>query len=177
MLKINSESGNEPVTQAEAKLWLKLDSDLTEDDDLVELLISDARIYCESYAGRAFKGKNVTLRVDEIPANNKIRLRYAANEVGLAITYSLDEVVSTLATTVYRYNEYDNCIELKANQVFPDFDFMLITYDVINDCSEQIRKCILNYMAENYDYRANGKPMNKGKINAALDQIRLWEFR
>ena len=42
----------EPITVADAKLWLKVDNEA--DDALIEVLISAAREYCEHYCNRAF---------------------------------------------------------------------------------------------------------------------------
>ncbi len=44
-----SNEGAEPVTVIEAKNWLRID--VTDDDDLVEELITAARQICEDYVG------------------------------------------------------------------------------------------------------------------------------
>ena len=49
-----SAPNDEPVTLAEAKNHLRVDADLTADDTLVQLLISAARRYAETYTGRSF---------------------------------------------------------------------------------------------------------------------------
>ena len=44
----------EPVTRAQAKLWAKLDADLTADDAIIDLLVKTMREYAENLTGRAF---------------------------------------------------------------------------------------------------------------------------
>lgn len=50
-LNLITAPATEPVSLAEAKLWIKQDVDT--DDDLINILIPQARQYCESYTKRA----------------------------------------------------------------------------------------------------------------------------
>lgn len=59
--------GAEPVTRAEAKNHLRVDSDLTSDDTLIDLLISAARRYAEAYCGRSFITQKWRLVLDSFP--------------------------------------------------------------------------------------------------------------
>ena len=52
----------EPVTLAEARLHLRLDSDFTADDDLIEVLIQSAREAAEQELGVAL----ITQPVDQV---------------------------------------------------------------------------------------------------------------
>jgi uncharacterized phiE125 gp8 family phage protein len=60
--------GVEPVTRAEAKVFLRLDSDLTDDDTLIDTLISAARTYAEAYCGRSFITQQWRLVLDTFPS-------------------------------------------------------------------------------------------------------------
>ncbi len=57
----------EPVTRAEAKVFLRLDSDLTADDSLIDTLIEAARRYGESYCNRSFIQQSWRLVLDAFP--------------------------------------------------------------------------------------------------------------
>lgn len=57
----------EPVSIAEAKNHLRVDSDLTQDDALIGLLIGAARRYAESYCGRSFVRQGWRLVLDSFP--------------------------------------------------------------------------------------------------------------
>lgn len=58
----------EPITRAEAKVYLRLDDDLTADDTLIDTLISAARIYAETYCGRSFITQQWRLVLDSFPS-------------------------------------------------------------------------------------------------------------
>lgn len=66
--KFESES-SEPVTLEEVKLWLRIDSDLTEDDTLLTALITAARVQCENATGVSFVPKTVTAIVNNSCGN------------------------------------------------------------------------------------------------------------
>ncbi|MBP3958346.1 phage head-tail connector protein [Gemmata sp. G18] len=61
-IRVTTPPASEPVTVAEAKLWLKVDGD--DDDDLLTGLIAAAREAAESFTGRAFITQAVTLTLD-----------------------------------------------------------------------------------------------------------------
>lgn len=67
----------EPVTLAEAKLWLRVDDDDTDQDAMVQLLIIAMRERAEHLTGRAFVTRELELRLDAFP-DGEIQLPYAA---------------------------------------------------------------------------------------------------
>lgn len=67
-------STSEPVTVAEAKLWLRVDSTETVDDDLVTGLIVTARTRVEECYGRAFMKQTFDAYLDDVPCEDEIRL-------------------------------------------------------------------------------------------------------
>jgi uncharacterized phiE125 gp8 family phage protein len=62
----------EPVTLAEAKLWLRLDDDDTEEDAMVLLLIKAMREYAEHLTGRALVSQTLELRLDSFPSGGGV---------------------------------------------------------------------------------------------------------
>jgi len=67
MLIQTAEPTSEPVSLAQAKAHLRLDSDNTAEDALISLLISAARRYAESYTGRSFITQGWRLVLDSFP--------------------------------------------------------------------------------------------------------------
>lgn len=57
----------EPLTLEEIKLHLRIDSDITVDDALIEGLIVGAREWVENYIRRSLVIRDVTLRLDAFP--------------------------------------------------------------------------------------------------------------
>lgn len=51
----------EPVSLAQAKLWCRIDSDITDQDDVVTQLIQTMREYAENLTGRAFIQRDLQL--------------------------------------------------------------------------------------------------------------------
>lgn len=53
----------EPVSLEEAKLYMKIDDDITEDDDLIDSLITSARQQLEKLTGLSFIPKTITVQL------------------------------------------------------------------------------------------------------------------
>jgi uncharacterized phiE125 gp8 family phage protein len=110
----------EPVTLAEAKLHLKIESSVTADDSLISTLITAAREWCEGYQNRAYIEQSITLKLDEFQD-----IIYLPRSPLISITSIkyLDSNGSeqTLSTSVYEY--FTNCepgeIRLKYAQTWP----------------------------------------------------------
>lgn len=60
--KVSTAPSIEPVTLAEAKLHLRVDS--TSDNDLITELISTTRQWCEGYQNRAYIEQSITAKLD-----------------------------------------------------------------------------------------------------------------
>lgn len=67
MLIQTADPTSEPVTLAQAKGHLRVDSDNTADDTLIAMLIGAARRYAESYTGRSFITQGWRLVIDAFP--------------------------------------------------------------------------------------------------------------
>ena len=64
-LQLNTPPAAEPVSLAEAKTWLRVDTDA--DDVLIGALVSAARARAEWHTGRAFVTQAWTLWLDAMP--------------------------------------------------------------------------------------------------------------
>lgn len=62
-IKINSTTGSEIVTATEFKDYARIDT--SADDTLIDLIITQARIWCENYISRDIVAKNRTYYVPE----------------------------------------------------------------------------------------------------------------
>lgn len=62
----------EPVTLAEARLWLRIDSDDTTQDAMIQLLIIAMREHAEALTGRSFATKTLELVMDEFPLDDEV---------------------------------------------------------------------------------------------------------
>jgi Phage gp6-like head-tail connector protein len=66
-LQIEVPPAVEPVTLKEAKIFLRVDDDITVDDDLIDELIIAARDYCETFCSRSFANKGYRQCLDSFP--------------------------------------------------------------------------------------------------------------
>jgi uncharacterized phiE125 gp8 family phage protein len=64
----------EPVTLAEARLWLRIDDDDTTQDAMIVLLIKAMREYAEHLTGRAICQQTLEYRTDSFPFSGPIEI-------------------------------------------------------------------------------------------------------
>lgn len=89
----------EPVTLAEAKAHLRVDS--TDDDLLISSLIIASRIYCEQFTARAFITQTWEYVIDTFPADD-IMLPLPPLQSVTSVKYDdASGIEQTLATTEY----------------------------------------------------------------------------
>lgn len=93
-MTINSETGSEPITTAEAKAWALIDTDA--DDDEIGTLITTARRMVESYINKDILAKERTYFLP-IVYDNIVSLPYRP-------VASIDEVI--VGTTTYTSSQY-----------------------------------------------------------------------
>lgn len=75
-LKLITAPDEEPVTLAELKEHLRIYSDVTADDDLLEEIITSAREYVEEQTNRALLTQEWELYLDKWPDENYIRIPF-----------------------------------------------------------------------------------------------------
>ena len=119
---VTTQPAAEPVSLAEMKLHLKVESSVTADDTLIETLIMAAREWCEQYQNRSYIEQTIILKMDCF--ENVIKLP-APPLIGIAadgIKY-LDSngAEQTLSPTIY--DVFSTCepaeIRLAYNQTWP----------------------------------------------------------
>ena len=178
LFKENSSTGSELVSTAEVKNFIKVDSDLTEDDTLIDDLVVSARLFVEGYMNQSTISYNVTVRFEDKDfRNSRLFLKYRANPTGFALTRVYEGTSSTVATTVYEINEFENCIQLKYGQEWPDAEYFEATYDSVVITKKDVKITMLNHIYMDYEYRKGGKEMQFGKIRAALSKHRIWMYK
>lgn len=100
-LSLTTPPAEEPVTLAEAKAHLKLDTD--DDDTLVESLIAAARARAEWHTGRAFVRQGWTLWLDAWPYDGIVEIPLPPLvSVASVTTYAVDDTATVLDADSYR---------------------------------------------------------------------------
>jgi uncharacterized phiE125 gp8 family phage protein len=110
----------EPVTLAEVKLQLKIETADTADDTLISNLIKAVRAYAEGYLNRAIIAQTIKLSLDEFPREIRLPLPPLHKVVSIRYKDTAGDW-QTLASTVY---DVDNQSEpgrivLAYNQAWP----------------------------------------------------------
>lgn len=111
---------SEPVTLAEAKIHLKIDSDTT-DDALIAVLITAAREWAEQYTRRVFVSQVWELALNYF-CNPEIWIEKTPVSVLTSIKYyDVNGTEQTLATTVWGFSDYSEPgrVYLKYAQSWP----------------------------------------------------------
>lgn len=99
-LALNTPPAAEPVTLAEAKLHLKVDT--ADDDTLITRLIAAARARAEWHTGRAFVTQGWTLHLDCWPGTGVIELPLPPlQSVSSIVTTARDGSTATLSPALY----------------------------------------------------------------------------
>lgn len=112
----------EPISVSEAKLHLRVDADLTNDDVLIDTLITAARRWCERYTGRALVQQTWDLRKDH--ANGCIEIHKVPVQSVSAIYYTdEDGVEQTLTASLYDVDVYSEPARITRawNATWPDY--------------------------------------------------------
>lgn len=126
--KVTSISSNLVVTLAEAKLWLKIDSDTTE-DALITSLVHSAVNDFESYCNRAVRAITVEMKFDSF--DDIIQLMRSPVSAISGITYTdADGTSQTLSSSVYDLDTWSlpNRVVLKYGQEYPAATDIKVTY-------------------------------------------------
>lgn len=161
-LQLNTPPAEEPVTLAQAKAWLKVETD--DEDALIAALIPAARARCEWHTGRAFVTQGWTLWLDRVGACVELPLPPLIDVVSVTL-YGADDAAQVLADDQYRVDVPGGRLLLTAALAgFRPRDAAAIAftcgYGNAADVPGPIASAILLLVAQLYEHRGdNAAPM------------------
>jgi len=172
-LSVVSQPTIEPVTLADAKQHMRVDTD--DDNDYILALISAARRYAEEYLDRALITQQLRMRVDTFPYEFELPrppMATAGTFTATAITYALDPgsastatpTTTTLSASSYRVDRDDTPGRIRTvyNGTWPshltDPNAVTVTWwagygAAASDVPQAIRHAILMHVAHLYESR------------------------
>lgn len=104
-LRVKTAPAYEPVSLADMKNHLRVESDITSDDTLISALIAAAREWCENYTRRSFVSRTLELRMDCFP--DEILLpRGPVLSIGSVQYTAQDGTLTSLAAADYQSDLY-----------------------------------------------------------------------
>ena len=160
-LSLTAPPAGEPVTLAEAKAHLKLDT--SDDDSLVTALITAARARAEWHTGRALMTQGWTLWLDAWPESGMIELPLPPLVAVTSITvHARDDSASTFDPARTVVDAVSGRIALKQGAAAPlnlrvanaiEVAFTAGYGDVAADVPQLVREAILELVAFLYEHR------------------------
>lgn len=153
-------TGSEPITLAEAKLFLKVD--FTTDDTLITSLITAARAQAEEFSNRAFVAQTIeyydTIPAGELGYSNVINLPYpnhtAITEIKINGTVSTDYTQTGLNSLGLLF---------KGLSVGDDGQNSTISVEyTAGDCPAAVKHALYNIIKEMYFNRSDGPISENG---------------
>lgn len=140
-VKINSLLGNEILTTAEVKSYVRIDTD--DDDPIINQMITQARIWCENYISRDIVAKNRTYYLDE--TNGLFDLPFAPIDSVIGVTSEGQSVTYT------EYGLDDLSVELNGG---PSKN-VKVTYTTTGLSDGLIKQAMLQLISTYYDNRSD----------------------
>ncbi len=181
----------EPVTLAEAKQHLRVDSN--EDDAYIAGLVRAAREWVEEYLDRTLILTQWTVRGDRFPpdSTDEVELPHppmatAGTATAISVTYTLEDgTTAAYSTNLFRVDRHSTPGAVKPlyGQTWPphrqDDNSLAITYWAgyganSTDVPQGIKNAMLLYVTELYEKRGNGEPPAAAK--ALLDAYRWGSY-
>ena len=153
-IKVNSVLGNEIITLADVKNYVRIDSD--DDNAIITNMITQARIWCENYISRDIVAKNRTYYMDS--TSGLFDLPFAPVATIESVT------VEGEAATYTEYGLDDLSIELDGG---PSLN-VKVTYTTAGLSDGLVKQALLQMVSNYYDNRADfeiGKTVNEIPTN------------
>jgi len=140
----SAESSTEPVTLDEAKGWLKISDDITDDDDLLTELITVARQMCEKYRNISFITRTVKATLRNMLGS--ISLPYGPH--GAIASYK-DYNGTDVSSTIVKGDQFKVLYE-------PCIDYIEITYaSGYTTLPYDLKRAVLCQVASLYENRGD----------------------
>lgn len=181
----------EPLTRAEVANYLRVDSDITEDNDLLDMLIVAARRYAEDYTGKALITQTWTLYQDAFPtARGWMRLPKGPHQSVTSIKY-YDENgnLQTWSSSNYAVDTRTDAavrITLAESKTWPDTHVQANSVEVLfvagygdagSDVPHGIRVAMLQMIAHWYENRETVTLAGTPRTVPFAAEALLWSHR
>ena len=153
-IKVNSVLGNEIITLADVKNYVRIDSD--DDNAIITNMIAQARLWCENYISRDIVPKNRTYYMES--TSGLFDLPFAPVATIESVT------VEGEAATYTEYGLDDLSIELDGG---PSIN-VKVTYTTAGLSDGLVKQALLQMVSNYYDNRADfeiGKAVNEIPTN------------
>ena len=137
------DGSSEPVTATEVKSYLKID--FTDDDTLIETIISGVREMAEQRTGLSLIPSTIVYFEDS-DYDDEIRLPYPEHNAVTAVTQNGDDILSDCIIT----GETEKVVKLPYI-----YDGIKITYTTLGTCPAGVKLALLKAIADIYERRGN----------------------
>lgn len=189
-LKISSAPSVEPVSSAEARAHLRVDT--SDDDTLIGNLIKAAREYAEQVTRRALVTQTWELTLDEFPGEDEIEIPLPPLQSVTNVKYYDEDgvTVTTMSSADYVVDTYNEPgkIVLTSGSTWPsdtlrEANGVIIKFvagygDAGANVPQAIRQAILLIVGHLYENRENEAVMQGTLQNVSMGAIALlWPYR
>jgi len=173
---------SEPVTLAEAKAHLKLDT--SDDDVLIASLIVAARARAEWHTGRALVTQSWTLHLDAWPADGIEIPLPPLQSVTSVTTYALDDTARVLGSSAYQVDAASGRLALRSG-VTPPTDLRAVNaveiaftagYGAASAVPVPLKQAILQIVADLYAHRGDEAEIVSQTAQALLAPYRIFRL-
>ncbi len=189
--KLITAPAKEPITKAEAKLFLKVDH--TDDDALIDSMIIAARVHAEKYTSRVFITQTWQFFLNNFPSNNNDIILPKPPLISVTSVKFTDEDNVQVTFSVDNYSISTNSIRgsiiLNPDKEWPsdtlhtanpiEIEFVAGYGEETTDISELLRSAMLLSIADLYETRQDiitgSTVANLGAINRLLDFFTIEE--
>ena len=137
------DGSSEPVTATEVKNYLKID--FTDDDTLIETIISGVREMAEQRTGLSLIPSTIVYFEDS-DYDDEIRLPYPEHNAVTAVTQNGEDILSDCIIT----GETEKVVKLPYI-----YDGIKITYTTLGTCPAGVKLALLKAIADIYERRGN----------------------
>ncbi len=161
--KVTSAPASEPITLAEAKAQLRVESDMNDDDTWITSAITVVREQVEALTNRALMPQSFELAIEEFA--DEIQLpKPPFSSLTSVKYYDEDDVLQTLASSYYLVNDFAEpaTITKKTNQTYPSTfdrpDAVRIAFSAgyadADSVPTSIKQAMLMLLTDLYDNRS-----------------------
>lgn len=162
-VSITTAATEQPITTAEAKAHLNIDSDYSADDTLISAMIKAATNYAQAYCRRLFVATTVTEYYDNFPASGSFELSYGVitlssvkykdsnntEQTWNASNYEVDNKITPAKIQVLTNKSYPSTYD-GFNAVYVEY---ITGFGAASDVPQDVKHALLLMVADMYDNR------------------------